>query len=201
MTRYSHSHRLPITEWWDPAWDVYDVPGSPDVDDPDAPGHDVWWAAYEHLWMLRHIMTGRAEYTPHHFQHQLTTGAELCKCGCDGANCGQPGCRWHFPTGRCRCVWDVTHATQHHRIPNRSCPAHWQPPEPAPPAVPPCSCEYLLHEARMVAQSTRARVRAITAVVGSAFILDPWCPHHGAEPRWTPADRPWETTLGPDETS
>lgn len=73
-----HSNDLPITEWWDPQWDIYDVPLSPDLDDPDAPDHDTWWAAYEHLWMLRHIMTGQAEYVPSHFQHQLTTGAENC---------------------------------------------------------------------------------------------------------------------------
>lgn len=200
-----NSTDLPITEWWDPAWDVYDVPGSP-YDDSDAP-HDVWWAAYEHLWMLRHVMTGRAEYTPSHFQHQLTTGSELCTCRYRRYLISAPddveperGCRYHFPTGRCRCVWEFD-GVRGHRIPNRACPAHWQP-EPAPPAVPPCGCEYVIHLARvpLASRPYSRKVRSSRFVVATGFKVDLWCPHHGEPPRWTPADRPWETTLGPDET-
>lgn len=67
---------LPITEYWDPEWDVYEVPLSPF----NGPGsqlevpYEIWWAAYEHDWVLGWILDGTAWYAPHHWQNQLTTG-------------------------------------------------------------------------------------------------------------------------------
>lgn len=158
---------------------------------------DDWLAAWAHVGEVRGWL-GRDGIHPY---REVTTGSELCRCTSE-FSADRYGCRYHFPTGRCRCVWDVTHPTQHHRIPNRSCPAHWQPPEPEPPAVPLCSCEYVIHLACVpLVNHPRARVRSSRFVVATGFTIDPWCPHHGAEPRWTPTDRPWETTLGPDETT
>lgn len=102
-----HSTEIPITEWWDPPWDTYDVPLSPNLDDPDAPDHDTWWAAYEHLWMLRHIMTGQAEYVPSHFQHQLTTGAENWCFECEDVH--PPG--HHTDPEPCLCTY-VRHSAR-----------------------------------------------------------------------------------------
>jgi hypothetical protein len=54
-----NSADLPITEWWDPEWDVYDVPGS--LYDQDSPAaHSIWWTCYEHVAMVEWIMTGRS---------------------------------------------------------------------------------------------------------------------------------------------
>lgn len=63
-----HSSELPVTEWWDPdpEWEVYDVPGS-----PESVPHEIWWAAYQHLWVLEWITTGSAWYSPHPWQHQI----------------------------------------------------------------------------------------------------------------------------------
>lgn len=66
------STELPITDWWDPEYDVYDVPLCPqgDYDDPDET--EAWWAAYDHLETVRHIMTGRRWYSPDNFYaHQV----------------------------------------------------------------------------------------------------------------------------------
>lgn len=159
-----HSNDLPITEWWDPQWDTYDVPLSPNLDDPDAPDHDIWWAAYEHLWMLRHIMTGQAEYVPSHFQHQLTTGAE----------------NWCF---ECEDV----HPPGQHTDPE------------------PCLCSYALFTTRFSLDDFRGPIIR-RVVLGSYFTIHRACLHHGELNRVYPPrpdlpwDRPWETTLGPDET-
>ncbi len=69
-----HSTDLPVTDYWDPEWDVYDVPFSPADDGVD---WDVWWAAYCHLWDLRWVMDGYAEYRPDFRGRELTTG---CRC-------------------------------------------------------------------------------------------------------------------------
>lgn len=69
---------LPVTEWWDPEWDLYDVPLSPFDDGVDV---ETWWAAYEHLWMLSWVLHGTEAYIDVHYQHQLTTGIpEGCTC-------------------------------------------------------------------------------------------------------------------------
>lgn len=67
------STELPITEWWDPEWDVYDVPLSPFTGagaELEVP-YDVWWAAWSHIWTLDWITTGTAWYAPHNWQNQL----------------------------------------------------------------------------------------------------------------------------------
>jgi hypothetical protein len=60
---------LPVTEYWDPHWDVYDVPLC-----PQASSDPAWWPAYEHQWLVGWIMDGSAPYIPANFQHQLTGG-------------------------------------------------------------------------------------------------------------------------------
>lgn len=76
-----HSSDLPVTEWWDPEYDVYDVPNSPY--DPQPVGStgavtsaefDTWWTAYDFLWDLRWVMHGSAEYRPDFRGRELTTG-------------------------------------------------------------------------------------------------------------------------------
>lgn len=117
---------LPVTEFWDPEWDVYDVPLGPFDDGVEV---DVWWAAYEHVWMLSWIQHGTEAYIPFHYQHQLTTG---CRCReapgwypgrpeapdcpqhrphrCNVAMLGRShrseGCGWRCPT--CRAEWTLT---------------------------------------------------------------------------------------------
>lgn len=73
-----HSSELPITEWWDPEWDVYDVPLTPNdgwwQDNPTPEQCDTWWAAYAHLWNIRWVMCGSAEYRPDFRGRELATG-------------------------------------------------------------------------------------------------------------------------------
>jgi len=79
-----NSKDLPVTEYWDPEFDVYDVPLSPFEDFGAVPLEDhveLWWAAYEHQWLLGWIMSGEAAYIPARFAHQLTTGPGPCRCG------------------------------------------------------------------------------------------------------------------------
>lgn len=99
------STELPVTEWWDPDpdWPVYDVPGSPE----GAP-HDLWWAAYNHVWYLEWIMTGSAWYSPHPWQNQLTAGPASvsylgawpwpCSCEYVVFDCPWPA-RWAIASG------------------------------------------------------------------------------------------------------
>lgn len=136
-----HSSELPVTEWWDPDEEVYDVPHTPrgafweypypqqEVDD--------WWAAYSHLWDLRWIMHGSAEYRPDFRGRELTTGhSELCD---------DVALFWE----RRECVPD--------------CPRHRAP-------LAPCTCHYYRHGCGSV------------WLIGSNFVINRTCPHHGDRP-------------------
>lgn len=46
---------LPVTEWWDPEWDQYDVPSYPE----DSLPFELWHACYMHQAWLEWLMTGR----------------------------------------------------------------------------------------------------------------------------------------------
>lgn len=72
-----HSSELPTTEWWDPEYDLYDVPGSPygETVGELAPGmFDAWWTAYSHCWDIRWYRHGSAEYRPDFKGRELTRG-------------------------------------------------------------------------------------------------------------------------------
>jgi hypothetical protein len=91
------SRDLPITESWDPDWDVYDVPifGWEDVP------VDIWWACYEHCAWIEWIMTGRTWGWPEGLlARQLTTGAYP----------GQPAQRSEKIAPSCRCFYQVRYA-------------------------------------------------------------------------------------------
>lgn len=105
-----NSADLPVTEWWDPEWDVYDVPGSPYDPQPagctDPVGEadfDAWWAAYEHCWILGWITNGTAPYIPFQFQHQLTTGPAVL----DITEAGAVLERILRELATCRCHYDL----------------------------------------------------------------------------------------------
>jgi hypothetical protein len=75
---------------------------------------------------------------------------------------------------------------------NPDCPLHW-----APSRMAPCSCKYFHERTRMVIHEGRSP-QSIFLVVGTGFLIDPWCPHHGSPDefdRMTPAQQ----VLGEDE--
>ena len=97
---------LPVTDWWDPEWDVYDVPIAPD----NVP-HIVWWEAYYHLAMIEYITTGRTWGWPDGIlTRQLTTGHDpLCpaitagwECDCRDEGPSPYLGRWPWP---CSCAY------------------------------------------------------------------------------------------------
>lgn len=101
-----NSSDLPITEWWDPEYDVWDVPGSPY--DAQAPGEmagdlpdwsfAVWWAAYDHVSEVGYIMTGERWYAPPNlYAHQLEARAYP----------GQPTHHSAPPVRPCSCAYHV----------------------------------------------------------------------------------------------
>lgn len=148
-----HSSELPVTEYWDPAWDVYDVPLSPwtGFGGPEVPA-EVWWAAYEHVWILSWIRHGTEAYIPFHYQHQLTTGYDEAERLIDFtvSTMGQPLEPWqerlirmYFAPEvvRCECWPLVTRLGEPPELEqNPDCRLHW---EYCP--LMPCSCEYGLH--------------------------------------------------------
>ena len=97
-----HSSELPITDWWDPEWDVYDVPSSPyDVQRPGEKAEalpealfDAWWEAYDHTAEVAYIMTGSRWGWPDNLHaRQLTQHAYP----------GQPATRTKPPVKPCCC--------------------------------------------------------------------------------------------------
>lgn len=98
------STELPITEWWDPEWDVYDVPIAPE----NVP-YDVWWPAYFHQAMIEYITTGRTWGWPDGIlMRQLTAGPASvpylgawpwpCSCEYVVFDCPWPA-RWAIASG------------------------------------------------------------------------------------------------------
>ena len=109
-----NSTDLPVTDWWDPEWDQYDVPLVPQHD-PDDPAEvriadtNAWWAAYDHVETIKHITTGQRWYGPDNFYaHQLTAGPASvpylgawpwpCSCEYVVFDCPWPA-RWAIASG------------------------------------------------------------------------------------------------------
>lgn len=165
------SKDLPVTEWWDPEWEVYDVPLSPF--EGDRVDVDTWWAAYEHGWILGWILHGTAAYIPFHFQHQLTTGAELCTCTVT--------------------AYDTGTMFSYRRVDNPGCRYHHTGPIPAPApfprygTAPACMCLYGVRRVEgapgpyAIVNMTARYKRHEWGVW--AFKIHPRCPHHGDDVR------------------
>lgn len=168
-----HSTDLPVTEWWDPEWDVYSVPLSPFEDRGSVPLEDhveTWWAAYEHQWLLGWIMSGEAAYIPSKFQHQLTTGGEVTPTQC---TCYYAGSTWH----------DGPMVREYHLEQNPDCPLHW-----APSWLAPCMCRYgLRHVDGIPGTHPLDPFRHAWKRGVYAFRIHPGCPHHGENLR----EHPW----------
>lgn len=98
-----NSTDLPITDWWDPDWGVYDVPSSPydvqEVGDTSAVTEQhwmVWWTAYDHNAEVVYIMTGsRWGWPDNLLTRQLTRHAYP----------GQPSTRTRPPVKPCTCEY------------------------------------------------------------------------------------------------
>lgn len=152
-----HSSELPVTEWWDPEWDVYEVPGYALQDTIE--DFDLWWLTWDFTAEIGYIMTGDRFYSPPNlYQHQLISGHYRDCPTYGGGLCD----------GTC---WIAYHKQQPY--------AHAQPVERfgRPPA---CMCRYGhrvvpgipgTHEMDPFREGWRRGVYA--------FRIHPKCPHHG----------------------
>ena len=176
-----HSSQLPVTEWWDPADDVYSVPPC-----PQGSGYgdaDTWTEAFLFAAMIRWIWSDYDGYWGR-WTRQLTTGDDVTPTQCA---CYYAGSTWH----------EGPMVREYHLEQNPDCPLHW-----APSWLPPCTCHYGLHTAQLPYQVDRTRVRRRLVVLGSYFTIDPWCPHHAPVRAggWEAfPDRPADDVLDEDE--
>ena len=179
----SDSKDLPITEYWDPEWDVYDVPLSPFEGNVD---HEIWWAAYEHTWILDWILMGEAAYIPFRFDHQLTTGADrvpdVCRCRTELVDGGSQYGVAHVRDPRC-----TIHPGELSR-----CPVAVRPPA--------CICRYGV--ARVDgAPGPWAMFEPFGRYPGRrwgtrCFQIDPRCVHHGDRICLHDWEQFWDGSLG-----
>lgn len=168
-----HSSELPTTEWWDPEYDLYDVPGSPygETVGELAPGmFDAWWTAYSHCWDIRWYRHGSAEYRPDFKGRELTRGV------------------FHPPS------WSG------HRD---ACPTQWGGPCDCdlPPRTTPCTCRYrvvavpltgvvVMPDPITLELGTVPHVPGVSHLLdlhgvatASVFVINPRCHHHGDRAR------------------